>query len=518
MKARVRNGGAQKLKVGSNLEFLKVGRKLQIEDLEAGGRREARIDGVEVVVDPSTQVPQLVVALRYEGVEDTPEPAVIDLGGEPVKAASLVLDASAVTASAHGAPAASSKTSTEAGSDDGAEATSHDTTPSGDVPAASDDDLDDAIPAATRAARRLGNAAEQAGEKAREASIAAAKLGSSALSGMTKLFGGAAAKFAAFRAGKQENVKRRTSPPPEGPMSVEGKRLRPQTSKRDEKSDDSPAPAAALRLTKPRALVAAAGIAILGTTVVLATRSEKPDSEKQASAEPVRETGEKTASAAAAPASDVPASSPGAPVTANVPLFGPTPMATSEPAPLGPPPTAEGRAVEDAERAAAKAAEPEAPEDEEFVDEPAGKGAQKASSDRSGKDAKPEDVPAFGRGKLHLPTIHRIRLDGPGSAINGAFDPMGFTVLIPKRKLMEQGNGIAKRDARFARVRTTNTPDGAQLRVAFNGTVPAYRVRLRRDYVELLVSAAEESKDKKSSKKAPAASKVKVVGKLPAAR
>src|SRR5262245_304315 len=67
MKARVRTGGSQKVKVGSNLEFLKVGRKLEIEDLEAGGRREARIDGVEVVVDAQSQVPQLVVALRYEG-------------------------------------------------------------------------------------------------------------------------------------------------------------------------------------------------------------------------------------------------------------------------------------------------------------------------------------------------------------------------------------------------------------------------------------------------------------------
>src|SRR6187402_172271 len=74
MKARVRESGTQNVQVGSNLEFLKVGRKLEIEDLDAGGRREARIDGVEVVVDPESQVPQLVVALRYEGVEVTPEP------------------------------------------------------------------------------------------------------------------------------------------------------------------------------------------------------------------------------------------------------------------------------------------------------------------------------------------------------------------------------------------------------------------------------------------------------------
>ena len=41
-------------------------------------RRSARIDAVEVVIDPQTQIPQLVVSLRYDDVDDTPEPAVID--------------------------------------------------------------------------------------------------------------------------------------------------------------------------------------------------------------------------------------------------------------------------------------------------------------------------------------------------------------------------------------------------------------------------------------------------------
>jgi hypothetical protein len=516
MKARVRGGGSQKVQVGSNLEFLKVGRKLEIEDLEAGGRREARIDGVEIVVDPQNQVPQLVVALRYEGAEETPEPSVLDLGGEAVKPASLFIDGGAVTTSAREKDAPQKDIANAQPSDDAAPG-SDETTPSGDVPAASDDELDDAIPAATRAARRLGNAAEHAGSKAREASIAAAKMGSSAFSGMTKLFGDAVAKIAALKAGKQPTAKRRTSPPPEGPMSLEGKRLRPQAAKRDEKAEASPSAPPPRRITKQRALVAAAGIAVLGTSVALAFGPSKQESQKLPAPEPVAQIETK---AAAAPTPEAPAPVPGAPVTANVPLFGPTSMATAEPAPLGPPPTAEGKAVEAAELAAARAAEPGGAEDEEFVDEPAGKNAKKASTATSGKDMKPEDVPAFGRGKMHLPTIHRIRLDGPGAAIHGAVDPMGFTVLIPNRKLMEQGAGLAKRDARFARVRTTNTPGGAQVRVAFNNTVPAYRVRLRRDYIELLVSATEETKSEKAPAKAaakptkPAASKTKPAARL----
>ncbi|AUX21936.1 hypothetical protein SOCEGT47_024340 [Sorangium cellulosum] len=66
MKARVRGGGADELEVGSNLEFLKVGRTLELEEVERGTRREAYIDHVKVEIDPATSVPQLVVSLRYD--------------------------------------------------------------------------------------------------------------------------------------------------------------------------------------------------------------------------------------------------------------------------------------------------------------------------------------------------------------------------------------------------------------------------------------------------------------------
>src|SRR6185295_317157 len=74
MKARVRGTTQRSVQVGSNLEFLKVGRRLEIEDLELGIKRGASIDAVNVAVDPQTQVPQLVVVLRYDdGAESTPE-------------------------------------------------------------------------------------------------------------------------------------------------------------------------------------------------------------------------------------------------------------------------------------------------------------------------------------------------------------------------------------------------------------------------------------------------------------
>ena len=94
MRARVRNSNRAELTVGSELGFLQVGKTLELEDAETGRKRPARIDRVEVEIDPESKVPQLVVALRYDvtsedvemsepGVaaavkESTPDPTVID--------------------------------------------------------------------------------------------------------------------------------------------------------------------------------------------------------------------------------------------------------------------------------------------------------------------------------------------------------------------------------------------------------------------------------------------------------
>ena len=94
---------------------------------------------------------------------------------------------------------------------------------------------------------------------------------------------------------------------------------------------------------------------------------------------------------------------------------------------------------------------------------------------------------------MDTPTIHRLRLDGPGAAIQGAITPTGFSVVIPGRKVMETGSVIEKRDQRIAKVRIKNATSGAHVSFQFKDGVPGYRVRLRRDYVEFLVSAAAHS-------------------------
>jgi hypothetical protein len=101
MRARVKTGAASELVVGSELGFLQVGKELELEDARTGGKRPARIDRVGVEINPETNVPQLVVTLRYEQPDvvaagkdvgkpdDTPEPSVIDdnKAGAPIRAA-----------------------------------------------------------------------------------------------------------------------------------------------------------------------------------------------------------------------------------------------------------------------------------------------------------------------------------------------------------------------------------------------------------------------------------------------
>jgi len=75
MRAKIKDAHTSEITVGSDLGFLQVGKHLQLEDAQSGSKRPAAIDRVEVAVDPSSQVPQLVVTLRYEDVAAEAQPA-----------------------------------------------------------------------------------------------------------------------------------------------------------------------------------------------------------------------------------------------------------------------------------------------------------------------------------------------------------------------------------------------------------------------------------------------------------
>ncbi|HEY1537073.1 MAG TPA: PilZ domain-containing protein [Polyangiaceae bacterium] len=479
MKARVRESGSSNVQVGSNLEFLKVGRRLEVEDLEAGGRRQAQIDGVSVAIDPQTRVPQLVVQLRFSDAGDvTPEPSVTALNGAEAAAKGFKIPASSVTTDI---------------------ADAHD-----------NDDEEDEDAEALRG--RIGEAAANAGEAAKHAGAAMARFSARAAEGMGGLFKGAGRKVLELsrKGGEASPPRRTTSPAPNAGRTAEPQRLR-QQSQASVADEATVSPLS--RLPKKKLLIGVGGAVLLASVTALAMHHGSAPPGAQAALAPA------VASVAppsvGAPLSALP--TPSDPATsgvasANVPLFGPTPMATMEPAPLAPPPGSP-QSVEAAEKADAKSNSSGAPmaapaADEGFSDESSDGDAEKSDAksskgdDKDGKSSKTDTTP-WGHGKLHSPTIFRLRLDGPGGKLQGALLPTGFTVLVPGHKVMEQGAGIAKRDPRIASVHTLNRTAGAEVAFHFRDGVPAYRVRLRHDYIEFLIGDGEAAKGKTA--KAPTA-------------
>ena len=470
MKARVRESGLQNVQVGSNLEFLKVGRKLEVEDLEAGGRRQAQIDGVSVAIDPVTRVPQLVVQLRFAGAEDTtPEPSVTALHGSDVAARGFKIPAKSVT------------------TDVAAEARDND-----------EQDEDDADAEAFRG--KLGEAAANAGEAVQTASAAVARFSARAAQGMGGLFKGASRKVLELSKRTEAAPARRTTAAAPASKVVEGQRLRPQS--QAVIGDDAPAISPLKQLPRKKLILGAGGVVLLASVTALAMH-HSPSAPPGAQAALAPAVATLAPPSTGAPLSAAPAPTdlgPAGAVSANVPLFGPTPMATMEPAPLAPPPGTPA-SVEAQEKADAKA-NPSgapvaaAPADEGFSDDSSDGDSEKADAKASKADSKDEksaktDTTPWGHGKLHSPTIYRLRLDAPGGKLQGALLPTGFTVLVPGHKIMEQGSGIAKRDTRIASVHTSNRTQGAEVAFRFRDSVPAYRVRLRRDYVEILIGEGE---------------------------
>jgi hypothetical protein len=333
---------------------------------------------------------------------------------------------------------------------------------------------------------------------------------------MAALSSSAATNFSGWLRGAGEKVKelskrekapqRRTTAAAPTPQVAKGQRLRPQSGERaaDESASEGAAAATANawnRLPKQKKLMVSAGAAVtLAVLLALTTRHGAPPPGDAAlpKAEPAAVAVGSPVVPNAAPAAPNALSEANGVVSADVPLFGATPMATMEPAPLAPPPGSDA-SEEAAEKAEAKASVSAAADDERFPEEADGKTGKGKSS------KKPEDVAPWGRGKLASPVIHRLRLDSAGDALQGAFQPTGFTVVVPNRKVMEQGAGIAKRDPRIARVRTVNTPNGAQITFQFKDGVPAYKARLRRDFVEFLIGAGEPKSAKNDKLSAPAA-------------
>lgn len=422
MKASVQESFAHKVRVGSNLEFLKMGRAVEIEELEDGERRGARVDSINVVVNPTTSVPELVVMLRYDTDGDIASPA---------PGYTQDLDA------------------------DGPEEEDE----SGDAPW---------HPAAVAFESRLTHALGSASESLKRAGSVL----SHASAGALRAAQGTVNKLRQERAAKPAKPRVQKSAPPRRtalrvrPSNVSGigvRRSRPSTSP----SSDAPSSNAKSRRLAPRSSLALVLSAAAAASLFFLWPKNKdvPPAAKVAAATPAEPAAAAPAPAPAAPetvAAPAPKVSPEG-IVAEVPLFGPRAITTTEPARPAP---------KDEALAEKRAAAAEVPDEVFSKEEP----------------AKPV---TFGRGKLNLPTVHRIRLDGPGSELVGTVEGKGFSVVIPGRKAMETGRAIEKRDRRILHVKSSNTAEGARIFFEFRGPVPAYKVRLKNDFVEFLISAPE---------------------------
>ena len=94
----------------------------------------------------------------------------------------------------------------------------------------------------------------------------------------------------------------------------------------------------------------------------------------------------------------------------------------------------------------------------------------------------------FGQGRLQRPVIYRLRLDDVGGALRGERTATGFEISIQGRRVLDSGTNITRRDPRVAKVSTHNSSQGTRISFRFRETIPAYKVRLRKDVLEILIS------------------------------
>jgi hypothetical protein len=477
MKARVRDTNGRRVQVGSNLEFLKVGRSIEVEDVDQGERRDAKIDSVTVAIDPQTQVPQLVVALRYAG-EITPQPSVVDTAVDD----ELMADAN-------------SGDEADEAIEPGADMTDDVDPEQAELDSESDDEIDEfehgSSNAGERLKERMMDAAARLGVVARQGGASMGAIGLTAAKGFGRFAQGLGEQVASLRARSAAAPKRRTAGAPSS-MTAEGRRIRLQPQHRQAPGQG------ASRLqgqgtgstgkVRPGRIVVGAALLIVGTvgaTMAFGRGSSRDDKAHAAAAieQPTPQAATQAAVEAAMPAqpaavgaqAGTQAPQNGTPseagIVADVPLFGPTTLATAQPEPLAPVP-------------ATVAYEDQAP-DQAFEEAPAQDPTEKSS------DVKPEDVKPWVTGKLHLPTVHRLRLSAPGAALKGFSKNGGFSVLIPGRKVTDNPKSIVKRDDRIRSVTADSSPEGAVITFKFRGPVPSHKVRLRNDYVEFFISAPE---------------------------
>ncbi|HZO12118.1 MAG TPA: PilZ domain-containing protein, partial [Polyangiaceae bacterium] len=325
MRARVRDVARGEVLIGSNLEFLRVGRDVELEDVDRGSTRVAHIEHVSVDIDPDTSIPQLVVALVYGGDmeaddlttaplkvrpaerETTPEPTVID--SEPKRESARVKrEVRRVEAPKPNAKPEPTPAEAQPEDDDYEE----------------DEDVRPAM--ANAAAAKVGAVARKVGP-------AIAKVGVGAGVAIGRLIGAVKRRREEKRDARerQRAPKRTTAPPPSGALRSNGKKLFRET----QRNSDPPAEVEEAPPPKHDRKRTVFGI-VLGLMAVVAIyfASSHFSRAQEGGTQAVASAPSEQPSAAPTGEADMPGEPTGAVATANVPLFGATPLSTTEPVPV----------------------------------------------------------------------------------------------------------------------------------------------------------------------------------------
>lgn len=467
MRARVQQGDTAQISVNSSLEFLKIGKRLSLENVDVGGQTEAYIDGLDVVIDPNSGVPNLVVLLRSPD-EKTPEPSIIETHREPPEKKPTAAPAPVISVSTAASEAPPPMESSENPADSVAEEV-----------AAMRGKLEQSL-------SKVGLMMKMSGNRAASFGKSLAEQGGPMMQKWVR-------SWSSGRRAKTEpgQVRRRTSPPPSQVASSSERVLRPQGNASTRAENASPVNVASPNSRRKTLIVGAGASLALIAVIALASRGTGSPSSSTQPRDAANSQVPAVSIAAGAGVSSQSAPTGAAPIgsvlTAPVPLFGSTAMATLEPAPLLDPPAttpASLAGVAAREMAAAKSANVAVAAGSDTSEEP--------DSDKNDEVSKPEDVAPWGKGKMRDPIIYRVKLDGPGLAIQGHSFSKGFSVVIPKRKVLESPAGYAKQDKRLEKVTAANGDDGVKLVWRFKDEIPGYRVRLRKNTVEFLISSKTE--------------------------
>jgi PilZ domain len=502
--AQIKGQGLRSLEVGSQLEFLRVGRSLEIEDLAYGGRRAAFVESVEVSVDQKSRVPELLVSVRYSDAGSAARPAPIAEAQrgrtpespraqtpEPQRARSAASSSGVSMTRANAVrtrtplPAELDLSSARELSDDESDdEDDRDTTPpplpsrvaraerpnaqAAPRGAAEDRELSDGEPEldSTEAMlQRLDGMIGGVSLAARAAGVQVTRWGGAASRGAGWLL--ARARRAMHRPKRPPQPRRRTAAPPRSALRSSPLRQTPQLAVQRPRGAEEAT--SSQRQRGSRAVLWSCLVALVAVSIgYLARRAPL---------------------ALPAPAAARVVAAPTAPAVAVV---------ASEPSPraaalaLAPPSEPVASAAAQPGSSAARLLSSAVAEDDTSALESrdSSRGAADPGVPGSTRGASGLGSDEFGQGRLHLPVIYRLRLDDVGGTLRGERTATGFEISIPGRRVMESGASIPRRDPRIAKVSTHNGSQGTRVSFRFRETIPAYKVRLRKDVVEFWISSS----------------------------